>query len=46
MYAERIVERAPTPVLKKMHMPYTEALLAAIPKMDASTTYAPAGDLR
>src|SRR5205823_4003996 len=37
MYAGRIVERAPTPVLfKKMHMPYTEALLAAIPKIDAA----------
>jgi peptide/nickel transport system ATP-binding protein len=37
MYAGRVVERAPTPVLfKKMHMPYTEALLAAIPKIDAA----------
>jgi peptide/nickel transport system ATP-binding protein len=37
MYAGRIVERAPTRVLfKRMHMPYTEALLAAIPKMDAA----------
>ena len=37
MYAGRIVEWAPTPVLfKKMHMPYTEALLAAIPKIDAA----------
>jgi len=37
MYAGRIVERAPTQVLfKKMHMPYTEALLVAIPKMDAA----------
>ncbi|WP_291858786.1 ABC transporter ATP-binding protein [Bradyrhizobium sp.] len=36
MYAGRVVERAPTPDLfKKMHMPYTEALLAAIPKIDA-----------
>src|SRR5471032_2056977 len=35
MYAGRVVERAPTPALfKKMHMPYTEALLAAIPKLD------------
>jgi peptide/nickel transport system ATP-binding protein len=35
MYAGRVVERAPTPVLfKNMHMPYTEALLAAIPKLD------------
>ncbi len=37
MYAGRVVERAPTPVLfKRMHMPYTEALLAAIPKIDAA----------
>lgn len=37
MYAGRVVERAPTPVLfKKMRMPYTEALLAAIPKIDAA----------
>jgi peptide/nickel transport system ATP-binding protein len=36
MYAGRIVERAPTPRLfKAMRMPYTEALLAAIPKLDA-----------
>jgi peptide/nickel transport system ATP-binding protein len=35
MYAGRVVERAPTAVLfKNMHMPYTEALLAAIPKLD------------
>jgi peptide/nickel transport system ATP-binding protein len=35
MYAGRVVERAPTPLLfKNMHMPYTEALLAAIPKLD------------
>ena len=37
MYAGRVVERAPTPSLfKKMRMPYTEALLAAIPKLDAA----------
>jgi len=37
MYAGRVVERAPTPALfKKMHMPYTQALLAAIPKIDAA----------
>ena len=37
MYAGRVVERALTPVLfKNMHMPYTEALLAAIPKLDAA----------
>ena len=36
MYAGRIVERAPTTQLfKAMRMPYTEALLAAIPKLDA-----------
>ena len=36
MYAGRVVEQAPTQVLfKKMRMPYTEALLAAIPKIDA-----------
>jgi peptide/nickel transport system ATP-binding protein len=37
MYAGRIVERAPTPLLfTDMRMPYTQALLAAIPKLDAS----------
>ena len=37
MYAGRVVERAPTPLLfKNMHMPYTEALLAAIPKLDTA----------
>jgi peptide/nickel transport system ATP-binding protein len=37
MYAGRVVERAPTPDLfKKMRMPYTEALLAALPKIDAA----------
>jgi peptide/nickel transport system ATP-binding protein len=37
MYAGRVVERAPTrDLFKKMHMPYTEALLAAIPKIDAA----------
>src|SRR5690242_6268538 len=36
MYAGKVVERAPTPALfKKMRMPYTEALLAAIPKLDS-----------
>ena len=36
MYAGRVVERAPTPDLfKRIRMPYTEALLAAIPKIDA-----------
>ena len=36
MYAGRVVERAPTPDLfKRMRRPYTEALLAAIPKIDA-----------
>jgi peptide/nickel transport system ATP-binding protein len=37
MYAGRVVERAPTSDLfKKMRMPYTEALLAALPKIDAA----------
>jgi peptide/nickel transport system ATP-binding protein len=37
MYAGRVVERAPTHALfKNMRMPYTEALLAAIPKLDAT----------
>ena len=37
MYAGRVVERAPTHALfKQMHMPYTEALLAAIPKLDTA----------
>ena len=36
MYAGRVVERAPTPALfTRMRMPYTEALLAAIPKLDS-----------
>ena len=36
MYAGRVVERAPTHALfKRMHMPYTEALLAAIPRLEA-----------
>jgi peptide/nickel transport system ATP-binding protein len=35
MYAGRVVERAPTEQLfARMRMPYTEALLAAIPKLD------------
>ena len=37
MYAGRVVERAPTPALfKKMRMPYTEALLAALPRIDTA----------
>jgi peptide/nickel transport system ATP-binding protein len=37
MYAGRVVERAPTRALfRNMRMPYTEALLAAIPKIDAA----------
>jgi len=37
MYAGRVVEHAPTPTLfKRMHMPYTEALLAAIPKLETA----------
>ena len=36
MYAGRIVERAPTPKLfAQMRMPYTEALLAALPKLES-----------
>jgi peptide/nickel transport system ATP-binding protein len=36
MYAGRIVERAPTrPLFKNMRVPYTQALLAALPKLDA-----------
>jgi peptide/nickel transport system ATP-binding protein len=36
MYAGRVVERAPTPTLfTRMRMPYTQALLAAIPKLDS-----------
>ncbi len=36
MYAGRVVERAATPRLfARMRMPYTAALLAAIPKLDA-----------
>jgi peptide/nickel transport system ATP-binding protein len=36
MYAGRIVERAPTlKLFARMRMPYTEALLAAIPKLDS-----------
>jgi peptide/nickel transport system ATP-binding protein len=35
MYAGRIVEKAPTSVLfSEMKMPYTEALLSAIPRLD------------
>jgi peptide/nickel transport system ATP-binding protein len=35
MYAGRIVERAPTRALfANLRMPYTEALLAAIPKLE------------
>jgi peptide/nickel transport system ATP-binding protein len=37
MYAGRVVERAPTrDLFKKMRMPYTEALLAALPRIDAA----------
>ena len=47
MYAGRVVERAPTPALfKKMRMPYTEALLAALPKTRRRAAYAAAGDFR
>ncbi len=38
MYAGRIVETAPTAVLfNEMQMPYTEALLSAIPKLDQAS---------
>ena len=47
MYAGRVVERAPTPRLfTHMRMPYTEALLAAIPKLDSAAAHAAAGDRR
>jgi peptide/nickel transport system ATP-binding protein len=37
MYAGRVVERAPTTRLfAEMRMPYTQALLAAIPRLDAA----------
>jgi peptide/nickel transport system ATP-binding protein len=37
MYAGKVVERAPTRTLfKAMRMPYTEALLAAIPRVDTA----------
>ena len=43
MYAGRVVERAPTPALfARMRMPYTEALLAAIPKLEFAAAYAAA----
>ena len=46
MYAGRVVERAPTPALfKKMRMPYTEALLAALPKTRCRAPHAAAGDI-
>ena len=46
MYAGRVVERAPTPALfKKMRMPYTEALLAALPQARCRAPHAAAGDL-
>jgi peptide/nickel transport system ATP-binding protein len=36
MYAGRVVERAPTrQIFRDMRMPYTQALLAAIPKVDS-----------
>ena len=37
MYAGRVVEHAPTQMLfRQMRMPYTEALLAAIPKLETA----------
>ena len=47
MYAGRVVERAPTRALfARMRMPYTEALLAAIPKLDVAAAHAAARDRR
>ena len=47
MYAGRIVERAPTRALfKDMRSPYTEALMAAIPKLHAPPHTRLAGDRR
>ena len=47
MYAGRVVERAPTPRLfSRMRMPYTEALLAAIPKLEFAAAHAVARDRR
>ena len=47
MYAGRVVERAPTTALfARMRMPYTEALLAAIPKLDSPPHTRAAGDRR
>jgi oligopeptide/dipeptide ABC transporter ATP-binding protein len=38
MYAGKVVEKAPTSVLfSEMRMPYTEALLRSIPKLDAAS---------
>jgi oligopeptide/dipeptide ABC transporter ATP-binding protein len=38
MYAGRIVEKAPTKVLfREMRMPYTEALLSSIPKLEQAS---------
>ena len=35
MYGGKVVEKAPTPVLfSRMHMPYTEALLRSIPRIE------------
>ena len=45
MYAGRIVEKAPTRALfRDMRMPYTEALVNSIPKIDASEPHQARGD--
>ena len=47
MYAGRIVERAPTRTLfKHMRSPYTQALMAAIPKLDVAAAHAACRDRR
>ena len=47
MYAGQIVEKAPTETLfAHMKMPYTEALLRSIPKLDRAEPHAARGDPR
>ena len=47
MYAGQVVEKAPTRTLfAEMRMPYTEALLKSIPKLDAAEPHPPRGDRR
>ena len=46
MYAGRVVERAPTPLLfKNMHMPYTRGAAGGDPEARCRPAYAVAGDL-